>query len=396
MLPRLFSHPPLSVPARSSLPGARREIPDIESRRLRLAPASSSLRVCVVVPARNEEAQLPSLIAALAIQHDGRGKLLEADSFEVLLLLNNCSDRTASVARELQRKYPCLPLHVIEISFAAPEAHVGKARQLLFDTAFHRFQFLGRGAGLILTTDADSRPAPDWIARNCAEIARGVDAVGGRILLEPEELAALPLGVRKFFLLDIGYRRALEEMRSLYAPQPHDPFPRHHQHFGGSFAVTASAYGRAGGIPLRPFREDVGLYQVIVDSGGRVRHSEAVRVYTSARMVGRAQRGLADAIGWWNGQVRKALPVLVESAAAAEARLLALGRWCVDHPEQAPPIALTTTPDKPPSKQAADIQATLSPLRQRIEFLRPLPLAARLFQPQVPRPDRRPKPRLAA
>lgn len=396
MLPHLLQHPPPFDPARSSLPGARREIPDLESRRLRLTPPSSALRACVVVPARNEEARVASLIASLAAQHDGRGNLLEADSFEVLLLLNNCSDGTASVARERQREYPWLRLHVIEVSFAAPEAHVGKARQLLFDTAFHRFQLLRGQAGLILTTDADSRPAPDWITQSAAEIAQGVDAVGGRILLEPEEWAALPLGVRKFFLLDIGYRRALEEMRSLFAPQRHDPFPRHHQHFGGSFAVTASAYARASGMPLRSFHEDIGLYQAIIDSGGRVRHSEAVRVHTSARMVGRAQGGLADAIGWWNDQVREAAPVLVESAAAAEARLLALGRWCVENPEQAPPVALTTTPYEPPARQAADIQATLSVLRERLEFLRPLPLAARLFQPQVPGPDRTSRPRLGA
>ncbi len=210
------------------------------------------------------------------------------------------------------------------------------------------------------------------------EIANGVYAVGGRILLEPKELAALPVGVKKFFLLDIGYRRALEEMRSLYAPEAHDPFPRHHQTFGGSLAVTAAAYRRAGGMPLKPFREDVALYQRIVESGGLFRHSPTVRVYTSGRMIGRATGGLADAIGWWNARVRAAAPVLVESAEAAEARLLELGRWSLCHPGAVPPAALTTTPDKPRRGKSADVHITLAALRIRNEAVRLLPLSERL------------------
>ncbi len=341
-------------------------------------PAPHSLmRSCVVVPARNEEATLAPLISALARQRDLRGRSLDAASYEVVLLLNNCTDRTAEVARELQQSYPRLRLHLAEVSFPPDEAHVGRARQALFDTAFARFQFLDRPAGLILTTDADSRPAADWIAQNEAEIAVGVDGVGGRILLEPAEQATLPKGVRRLFLLDIGYRRALEELRSLYAPEAHDPFPRHHQHFGASLAVTAAAYAKAGGMPLKRSSEDVALYRAMVESGARFRHSDRVRVFTSGRMIGRAEGGLADAIGWWHARAWDGAPVLVESAAAAEARLLQLGFWCRDNPEEIPPAALIVTPDPPPSGQAAEIHATLLALRARIEALRPLSLAAR-------------------
>jgi len=336
------------------------------------------LRSCVVVPARNEEATLALLITALAGQRDLRGTPLDAASYEVILLLNNCTDRTAEIARELQQRYTRLQLHVAEVLFAPHEAHVGRARQALFEVAFARFQFLDRPAGLILTTDADSRPAADWIAQNEAEIAAGVDGVGGRILLEPAEQATLPKGVRRLFLLDIGYRRALEELRSLYAPEAHDPFPRHHQHFGASIAVTAAAYAKAGGMPLKRSSEDVALYRAIVESGARFRHSHRVRVYTSGRMIGRAEGGLADAIGWWHARARDAAPVLVEAAAAAEARLLQLGLWCRDNPEKIPPATLVVTPDPPPSGQAAEIHATLRTLRKRIEALRPLSLAARL------------------
>ena len=336
------------------------------------------MRSCVVIPVRNEEEQLHGVIEALAGQRDLDGTALTPASYEILLLLNNCNDQTSRVVRELQDRFPRLHLYWAEVCFAPEEAHVGKARQALFDAAFQRFQVLQRPDGVILTTDADTRPAADWIAQNENEIAKGVDAVGGRILLEPAELAALPAGVRRLFLLDIGYRRALEEMHALFVPAAHDPFPRHHQNFGGSLAITAASYGRAGGMPLRPFREDVALYQAIVHSGGLFRHSEAVRVYTSARVIGRAARGLADAIGWWDAQVREAAPVLVESAAAAEVRFQKLGRWCLDHPSEVPPASLATTPDEPAFGEAEEVQATLVDLRSRLESLRALTLSQRL------------------
>lgn len=358
---------------------------------LELPPPHPLLRSCVVVPARNEEDTLAILVAALADQRDVHGAPLDPASFEVLLLANNCTDRTGAVARQLQQTSARLHLHVAEVSFAPHEAHVGRARQALFDTAFNRFHQLDRRTGLILTTDADSRPAPDWIARTEQEIATGVVGVGGRILLEPAEQAALAPGVRRLFLLDIGYRRALEELRALYAPEAHDPFPRHHQHFGASLAVTAAAYADAHGLPPQRSQEDVALYRAIVASGARFRHSPRVRVYTSARLIGRAEGGLADAMGWWHARVRDAAPVLVESTAAAEARLLHLGRWSRDHPGQVPPAVLTETPE-PRLGQGADIEITLRTLRTRIEALRPLPLGARLAPARPVRRTRRGSP----
>ncbi len=343
-----------------------------------LPPPHPLRRFCVVVPVRNEEARLPSLIVALANQRDLSDTALDPTSYELLLLLNNCTDRTGAIARELQQQLPRLQLHFVEIAFAPHEAHVGRARQWLFDLAFHRFRFNQRPHGLILTTDADSCPAPDWIAQTEAEIINGVEGVGGRVLLEPAEQAAMPRAVRRLFLLDIGYRRALEEMRGLYAPELHDSFPRHHQHFGGSLAVTAAAYGRAGGMPLRRSSEDVALHQAIIESGGKFRHSYGVRVYTSARASGRAEGGLADAINWWQRQALDRAPVMVENASAADARLRRLGIWCLENSAGVPPSALVRTPEPTSPHHSAEIHETLRALRDRIEILRPLSLAERL------------------
>lgn len=131
-------------------------------------------------------------------------------------------------------------------------------------------------------------------------------------------------------------------------------------------------------MPFRRSCEDVALYQAIVESGARFRHSHRVRVFTSGRVIGRAAGGLADAIGWWHDRARETAPVLVECAAAAEDRLAQLGVWYRDNPKKIPPTALTVTPDRPPPGQDAEIHATLRALRERIETLRPLPLSVRL------------------
>ena len=353
---------------------------------LSLPAPHPALRACAVVPARDEAERLPGLVATLAQQRDRAGRPLLPDAFEVVVLLNNCRDgsraavdRAAAVASDLR-------LHVAEIDFAPHDAHVGRARQLLLDTACARLAAVGRPGGLLLTTDADTRVPVDWVASAQAEVDAGADLVGGRVTLDPAERAAMPAEVRRLFLLDIGYRRALEELRSLYAPSAWDPFPRHHQHFGACLAVTAAAYARAGGMPLVTTSEDVALVRAVEATGGRVRHSYRFRAATSARVVGRAEGGLADALGWWAERTERGESVLVESAAAAERRLATLGRWLRDHPARPAPAHLLAPPEPAPTRDADDIARVLRDLRAAAARLRPLALADRLaLRPTPPR-----------
>jgi hypothetical protein len=347
---------------------------------LNLPKPNPLLQCSIVVPAKNEEASLPALVAALATQITLDGTPLLREKYEIIFLLNNCTDRTAQIVAELQKALVEVKLYCAEITLAPDEAHVGRARQILFDVAAERFRDLDRSTGLILTTDADTVPAPDWIAQTEIEIARGVDGVGGRITLPAGELAKLPDGVRRYFLLDIGYRRALEELRTLYAPDRHDPFPRHHQHFGGSLAVTAAAYDRAGGMPLARSSEDVALYRALLASGGKFRHSYRVKTVTSARLDGRAFGGLADALNWWKQQCQIHGEVRVESAFAAEHRLARLGLLRQRCPEVPVPWEFLSTSDIPPSSQDEPIEKCLASLRYRNSILRQVPLAKRLAQ----------------
>jgi cellulose synthase/poly-beta-1,6-N-acetylglucosamine synthase-like glycosyltransferase len=135
-------------------------------------PPDPRLQFCVTVPARDEAAYLPRLVRALARQEDLAGQPLPPGSVEVLLLLNNCSDGTPAVARAFGASHPAPGLRVAEVRFEAAEAHMGRARQVLMDAALARFHTLARPDGLILTTDADTRPDADWIAAQAAEVAR--------------------------------------------------------------------------------------------------------------------------------------------------------------------------------------------------------------------------------
>ncbi|MGB3543345.1 glycosyltransferase, partial [Rubrivirga sp.] len=146
----------------------------------RLAPfgsPSDGLQATVVVPARNEEASLPALVAAL--EDVRRPGSWGRDALEVLVLLNNCTDGSERVARELATSRTWL--RVAHVDLPAEHAHVGRARQILFDTAAARLLEVGRPDGLILSTDADSRPARDWLAETVLEVEAGADAVFGRI-----------------------------------------------------------------------------------------------------------------------------------------------------------------------------------------------------------------------
>ena len=118
-----------------------------------LPAPTPGLRACVVVPARDEEALVGACVRALATQEG-----VEHDAYELLLVLDRCTDATEARARAAAAG---LTLHVLHA--AAPG--VGAARRLGMDLACERLHAVGRPDGLIACTDADSEAAPDWLRR---------------------------------------------------------------------------------------------------------------------------------------------------------------------------------------------------------------------------------------
>jgi glycosyltransferase involved in cell wall biosynthesis len=266
------------------------------------------------VPARNEEDLLPSALHALAEQRTADGMPLAHDTYEIILLINNSTDRTRHVARGFERLYPSLQLHVLEREFDNAHAHIGHVRRLLMDEACRRLEAIGRVEGLILSTDSDTRVASNWISRNAEEVARGAEAVGGRIIVLPCEQDAINSATQQAYRYDILYRRLICWTEDRCDPEPHDPWPKHHQHFGASLAITARAYRAAGRLPPRRYLEDVAFYDAMMRRDLRIRHSNLVRVFTSGRLSGRTRFGLSRQLRDWEGSPRRLLRMRVESA----------------------------------------------------------------------------------
>jgi hypothetical protein len=287
--------------------------------------AEPGCRSVVIVPARNEEGFLGAALDALGSQVDLDGKPLDRRSFEVLLLLNNCTDGTAKVAAEWKRHHPEVTLNIAERTLSPGRAFVGTARRLLMDTAWNRL--IGRsGTRGILSTDSDSLVSADWVAQNMAALAGGADAVGGVIALNHRELQMLPSAVRTAYLRDKRYQRLVAQLEDYLDPQEGDPWPRHLEHFGASLACTPEAYALAGGLPPVNPLEDVAFVGALRRAGARLRHHPGVKVFTSARMHGRVRVGLSGQLKLWEKMSQRGEQHSVQSAAWLAHRFRTLGQ----------------------------------------------------------------------
>ncbi|AWN46758.1 glycosyl transferase [Methylobacterium terrae] len=247
-------------------------------------------RCVVAVPVRNEVDRIGACLSALAGQEE-----VGPDAIGVVLFLNNCTDGTAEAVAAL-RPGLRLQLRVIERDFSG--AHAGWARREAMEAAAAWLEEtrLEEAApdGVILTTDADSRVPPDWIARNLAALAQGADAIAGTIALDAEEAARLPDALHARGRLEGTYEALLIALEALVDPVAHDPWPRHATRSGATLAVRLSAYRAAGGLPAIPLGEDRAFVAALLRADARVRHAPDIVVVTSGRLDGRAPGGAAD------------------------------------------------------------------------------------------------------
>ena len=270
-------------------------------------PASRPVAAVVAIPVRNEAARLGRCLDALGAQAGG---------FEVVLLLNNCEDDSRAVAEAAKPRLP-YRLHLVEARLEGGRAHVGWARRLAMDAAAD----LVGPSGIILTTDADSRPVPGWLAANRAAVAGGADAVAGIIVPDPAERRGLHPIARQRLSGQRRYERLMERLASLLDPEEHDPWPRHGYHCGASMAVRLGVYRRVGGLPPEPSSEDRAFFAAVLRQDGRVRHCPKARVVTSCRLDGRAAGGMADTLlRWSEAREGEAIPAARSVARAARLR----------------------------------------------------------------------------
>jgi len=245
-----------------------------------IAPPDPALGCCVVVPARDEQALIGACIEALA-----RQRAVDPATYELLLVLDGCRDETGLRAFARGARHPELRLHLLE----TPRSGPGAARRAGMDLACGRLEGVGRPGGLIACTDADSCVAPDWIHAQVDAARRGAGAIGGRIELDPLEAGELAPAVIETRVRDAAVRH--ERIRA--QPGPPGSTAEHWQFSGASMAVTARTYREVGGLEPLPALEDEAFEAALIEHGVPITRSLAVRVTTSARLRGRARRGLA-------------------------------------------------------------------------------------------------------
>ncbi len=119
------------------------------------------MRVSVVVPVFNEEANLDEFVPRLLAVMDGRG-----DPYEVLLVDDGSRDRSLEILKSWAERRPDR-VRVLELS-----RNFGQHQAIL--AAFHDVT-----GDVVVTLDADLQNPPEEIPKLLARFAEGYDVVGG-------------------------------------------------------------------------------------------------------------------------------------------------------------------------------------------------------------------------
>jgi hypothetical protein len=233
-------------------------------------------------------------LRALAQQFDRLGRPIPPALVRIVVFANNCTDQSARFARRLGEGWS-LDIRVVEASSPPGAAHAGNARRAAMDIAEAWLEERDEASGVILTTDADSEVAPNWIAENLGAFEAGAEAVLGRIALDSEG-KLLPEALHRRGELEETYEGLLTKLSWLLDPLEHNPWPHHATVSGASLGVTRAAYCRVGRLPRVPLGEDKALITLLSRQDARIRYCPTARVITSGRTNGRAPGGVADTL----------------------------------------------------------------------------------------------------
>ena len=249
------------------------------------APRPRPRHVVIAIPARDEQARLHRLLSALAIAAQCSPCPVSA-----LVLANNCTDDTAGLARAF--RHPALAVETVETAFPPAQAHAGRARRLAMDLAW-------RPDALLITTDGDATPAPDFIAAPLRHVAQGVDLVCGTIGTDARQVLATPSGAR-IAAAEGAYGALVHEIRHgidrMAGRQPADGARPHYMESGAAIAIRGDAYAAIGGLPPAASSEDRALIHQAERHRLRIRYAADMHAHVSARLVGRARGGMAECL----------------------------------------------------------------------------------------------------
>lgn len=237
--------------------------------------AAGRVSVAVCVPVRDERRRLPALLQALANQ-------TEVSSFHVCLLFDGPQPVSQELAETIAHGAGFTL--VCKSILRAEQPNAGRARRAALALGLAAINF-DPGA-LLLTTDADTVPAADWIAASIRAL-KDADLVAGHI----RRAAAYRMPERQRLE---HYLERLYVLERTIDPIDYDPLPSHPSIGGASLGFRAGVYRALGGIDAWANKEDVLFVAAARKAGYRLRRDRSVRVTTSSRLAGRASHGLAE------------------------------------------------------------------------------------------------------
>lgn len=249
------------------------------------------------MPVRNEAQRLPFFLASIAqLKSSGLSAPV------VFLALDTCSDASEEIARTAQIENPLLDLRIIQL-MPSNEPNAGRARRAAFDAALAQFRHWP--AARLLTSDADSVLANDWLLKNEAAFGTA-DLVAGYAKRSNRSKDGRRNELE-------AYLERLHNVRRSIDPILYDAPDSHPYASGASLGITLAAYSRIGGMPALPFGEDAAFVDSARLGGLRVRQDKAVKVKTSARRRGRAVNGLAAALKSSDEDAKSGIPFQLEN-----------------------------------------------------------------------------------
>lgn len=244
---------------------------------------TAPLDYAIALPVRNEEGYLPrTLVALRAAMHKAPG------AGGLVAVVNNSSDASAGLIRAWADEGG-VPLCLVDVALHPAIRNAPHARRLALDVAAR----LAPG-GLLLTSDADSRVAPDWAARMLSLWQQGCRLVWEDIRLDEAELAALPERVREVGDGERAFFAASHRLWHRWTDAAAAPFAVRAS--GASMAVCATAYHALGGLPTPAVGEDKALAQAVLEHGFAIGELTEGGTVTSGRFEGRADGGCATAL----------------------------------------------------------------------------------------------------
>ena len=228
---------------------------------------SANWLVGVVVPARDEEDSIGECVTAIRTSLDGCPRVGRT---WIVVVADGCTDRTVARARVATGSSG----EVIECVAGSP----GTARRIGVAALLRRFADTRTSQLWIANTDADSKPAPDWVEQQLLLASHGYTAVAG--IIRVESIDGLASG-------DVA------SLLKYYVVNEDGSHPHVH---GANLGIRADAYEDAGGWKDLALGEDHCLWSRLKARNWPTISSTSSVVLTSGRLVGRATGGFADGL----------------------------------------------------------------------------------------------------